>query len=106
MYNLQYTSETRTVPAFEWQISAGPDHLIARPFESRTSCPRISLDRFIYIYLKTVQSSHLNPGHKKCPRGHHSKAGQSGFRMYTVNEIENEPFKICVKITYFLVKET
>ncbi len=27
---------------------------------------------------------HLKPGFQKCPRDDHSKAGQSGFRMYTV----------------------
>ncbi len=29
-------------------------------------------------------ADHLKPGLKKCPRDGHSKAGRSGFRMYTV----------------------
>jgi hypothetical protein len=33
---IQYTSESRTGSAFEWSISAGPDHLISGPFETRT----------------------------------------------------------------------
>ncbi len=33
---IQSTSESRTILAFEWSISAGPDHLIAGPFESQT----------------------------------------------------------------------
>ncbi len=31
-------------------------------------------------------ADHLKAGPKKCPRDGHSKAGRSGFRMYTVFE--------------------
>jgi hypothetical protein len=44
---IQSTSESRTVPAFEWSFWTGPDHLIVGTFETRTSCPWSSLDRFI-----------------------------------------------------------
>jgi hypothetical protein len=44
---IQYTSESRTQFGFRIRSYASPDHSIARPFETRTSCPRTSLDRFI-----------------------------------------------------------
>ena len=38
-FRLQYTSESRTSPGFEWSFWTGPDHLIVGTFEIRTSCP-------------------------------------------------------------------
>jgi hypothetical protein len=48
------------------------------PFESRTQI-RLSNGQ-------NKMADHLKAGPKKCPRDGHSKAGQSGFRMYTVTE--------------------
>jgi hypothetical protein len=58
---IQYTSESRTRFGFRIRSYASPDHSIARPFKTRTLCPRNSLDRFIkkrhikyFIHAKTV----------------------------------------------------
>jgi hypothetical protein len=46
-YCIQYTSESRTVPAFGWSISAGPDLAIAGPTKTRKKNLDKSLDRFV-----------------------------------------------------------
>ena len=37
MLTVQWGSEIRTSPDFEWSISAGPGHLKTGPFDNRTN---------------------------------------------------------------------
>jgi hypothetical protein len=67
---LQYTtSESRTRFSFQIQSYAGPDHSIARPFETRKKSPRTSLNRFIKkrVMNKIFFMPKLSRLVRKCP---------------------------------------